>query len=249
MSTKASPQRHRPDRPPAKGRLADQKCLCLLVVLILLMLLHPFLATSMAGRLTLNILNSAALVLAVYALHGSRRQLAVAVCLMVPTLAGQWFILARHDTALLPALGILAATFYAFIAASILRYVLRAGEVTTDRIYGAVCAYLLIALTWALVYIVIERLCPGSFAADVVHNPKGRMDVFDMLYYSVVTLTTSGFGDITPVSTYARAMTNVEQLVGVFYVAILIARLTGLYTSRNAREAVRRETADDELPR
>jgi hypothetical protein len=114
-----------------------------------------------------------------------------------------------------------AATFAIFTGVTLYR-VFSPGSVTSHRLVGAIVAFLLVGLTFAYFFDAIELLRPGSF-----HVPTGlRKAAYpELLYYSFVTLTTVGYGDVTPVSAAARALSNVESLVGVLYPAVLIGRL------------------------
>lgn len=221
---------HRP--PNTHQHSGGGECVWLLIVLVLMILAHPFLESTSGGRLALNLLNSTILIVSVYSISGSRRQLAVAIVLVVPALVGQWLMLSKIQIAFQPVFLLAALAFYGFIAVNLLRHVLDARAVDADKICGAICAYLLIALAFGLVYMEVESLYPGSFAVAYPHEDGHALDVFDTLYFSVTTMTTTGFGDILPKSTHARAVANVEQLVGTFYVAILVARLAALYTPR-----------------
>ena len=122
----------------------------------------------------------------------------------------------------LPSL-LLLALFYTYTIVRVLSYVLRTGDVTRDRLYGAVSVYLLLGVAWASVYAFVEALQPGSFAAA---NPTPRID---FIYFSFVTLTTLGYGDITPVTDRAHSLALLEAVTGVLYIAVLIARLVSLY--------------------
>ena len=101
----------------------------------------------------------------------------------------------------------------------------RRGPVTSHRLVGAVVAYLLVGLTWAYVYDWLEVVRPGSF-----HGSAGAAEGSypTLLYYSFVTLTTVGYGDVTPVSSAARALSNLESLLGILYPAVLIGRLLSM---------------------
>jgi len=103
-----------------------------------------------------------------------------------------------------------------------LRRVFAPGPVTTHRLVGAVVAFLLAGLTFAYAYDWLEVLRPGSFHVAAAPRPGSYPT---LLYYSFVTLTTVGYGDVTPLSSAARALSNIESLVGVLYPAILIGRL------------------------
>jgi hypothetical protein len=118
-------------------------------------------------------------------------------------------------------LGLAGLTIALFTAVMLVR-VFAPGRVTSYRLVGAIAAYLLVGLTWAYLYEFIEVLRPGSFRA-VGGVTEGAYP--PLLYFSFVTLTTVGYGDVTPVSSAARALSNLESLVGILYPAVLIGRL------------------------
>ncbi len=100
----------------------------------------------------------------------------------------------------------------------------RAGPVTFHRIQGAIAAYLLLGVIWADAYSLVELVRPGSFSApaDVLVNPRG------WLYFSFMTLTTVGYGDVLPVHPAARSLAMLEAVTGPLYIAILLARLVSV---------------------
>jgi hypothetical protein len=107
--------------------------------------------------------------------------------------------------------------------------VFRAGPVTTDRILGSVLAYLLVGVLWCLAYQLVDLIVGGAFRTAEPHVPTpGRMSP-QLTYFSFITLTTVGYGDITPVYPVARTLAAAEALVGQLYPAILIARLVSLH--------------------
>src|SRR5262249_54498023 len=101
-------------------------------------------------------------------------------------------------------------------------------RVTSDTIYGAISAYLLMAVTWAAAYLLLVTLQPGGIAMDAARHPGHAMDWFDCVFYSFVTLTSVGYGDIVPISAQARSLSILEAVRGVMFVAVVIARLVGL---------------------
>lgn len=114
-----------------------------------------------------------------------------------------------------------AATFALFTGVTLFR-VFSPGPVTSYRLVGAIVAFLLVGLTFAYVFDGIELFRPGSFHFPAAAK-SGAYPPF--LYYSFVTLSTVGYGDVLPLSSAARALSNVESLVGVLYPAVLIGRL------------------------
>lgn len=136
----------------------------------------------------------------------------------------------------------LGALFFAFIAVTILAAVLRDPIVTGDTISGALCVYFLIAMVWMFLYLLLEAVHPGSFriadgaspVGDTAHRAPDPVSLF--LYFSLVTISTVGFGDIVPITGPTRGLVALEGIVGQFYLAVLVARLVGLYiTSKTSR--------------
>ena len=99
-------------------------------------------------------------------------------------------------------------------------------KVDANRIVGAVCIYLLMGLIWTLMYLFIAQAIPGAF--NGVEQMVWYDNFADVAYYSYVTLTTLGYGDISPVAPIARFLVYMEAVVGVFYMAILVASLIGV---------------------
>ncbi len=109
------------------------------------------------------------------------------------------------------------------------RQVLFTGPIDGNKIVGAICIYLLIGLIWALAYLGIAQAVPGAF--NGLEQADWYDNFADAAYYSFVTLTTLGYGDISPVAPVARFLVYMEAVVGVFYMAILVASLIGIRTS------------------
>jgi hypothetical protein len=110
----------------------------------------------------------------------------------------------------------------------VLWWVYREGPVTGHRVRGAVAAYLLLAVCFSYAYALTEYMHPGSFTLPPAGAQGMQTRSASFLYFSVVTLTTVGFGDITAVHPVARSLVMVEALVGQLYPAILIARIVTL---------------------
>ena len=125
----------------------------------------------------------------------------------------------------------------ALVTVAFVRYAVRAGRVDTDVVSAALCAYLLMGATFGVLYSVIESISPGSFIANVappstsgaVNSTVLPLHRADFVYFSLVAITTVGFGDIVAVSRIARALTVVEVIMGQLYLVVMIARLVSLW--------------------
>ena len=95
-------------------------------------------------------------------------------------------------------------------------------DATTDKVLGALCGYLLLGILFALIFAEMEQNNSGCFRME------GSSEFSDFIYFSIVTLSTLGYGDIVPVSAQARALVSLEVLLGQFYLAVVVARLVAL---------------------
>ena len=130
--------------------------------------------------------------------------------------------LQRADTAL-------SLTFMAIITSVTLLQVVRAGRITVHRIEGAVAAYLLVAYAWALAYQLVALSDPSSFSFPAATIPQTVR--FRLLYFSVTTLTSVSYGDITPLAPVARSLAALEGMIGQLFPVLLLARLVSMELS------------------
>jgi voltage-gated potassium channel len=119
--------------------------------------------------------------------------------------------------------------FYCWATWLAARQVLFTGPIDGNKIVGAICIYLLIGLIWSLFYLLIAQLLPNAF--NGLEQQVWYVNFADVAYYSFVTLTTVGYGDISPITPLARFLVYMEAIVGVFYMAILVASLIGIRVS------------------
>jgi len=106
------------------------------------------------------------------------------------------------------------------------KQILFTGAIDANKIVGAICIYLLMGLIWAMMYLFLAQAIPGAF--NGIEQMVWYHNFADVAYYSFVTLTTLGYGDISPVAPVARFLVYMEAVVGVFYMAILVASLVGV---------------------
>ncbi len=119
--------------------------------------------------------------------------------------------------------------FYAWATWLAARQVLFTGQIDANKIVGAICIYLLMGLIWAMMYLFLAQTIPGAF--NGLEQRVWYDNFADAAYYSFVTLTTLGYGDISPVTPLARFLAYMQAVVGAFYMAILVASLIGVRIS------------------
>ena len=214
--------------------LRRNRCSALLAGLLVFILVHPLLADFAIGGTFLAFGMLGILLLGLWALHARRRTLFIVGILALLTLHG---IAADRlgEHWLRPATLLVMAIFMGAVTAALLLYVLDWHPITTDKVFGAVASYVLIAFTFACMFGLLEQIQPGAFHAAPIHAPNDQFDWSAMMYFSVTVLTSTGFGEITPVTRMARALIVIEQVLGVMYVAFLVARLANLYGTRGHR--------------
>jgi len=202
----------------------------LLAALILLFVMTPFLEELPHGDLIETVLMSLVFVSALLAVGGRRRTLILCTALILPALASRW-LSHLHPHLVTPsvrhAFGLL---FTAFVVMNLLRFIMRAPRVEAEVLCAAISAYLMLGLLWSLAYLMVGELSPAAFSFSSGPEAGRTMDTFNAFYFSFVTLSTVGFGDVTPVSKVARTLSVLEAITGMFYVTMLIARLVTLYS-------------------
>ena len=126
-----------------------------------------------------------------------------------------------------------------YFSVTILDYVLRGGRITMDKIFAAICVYLLIGYAWTFAYVLVDELQPESFVIQTTALPNDYANILEMRYFSFMTLTTVGYGDVVPHSGAARTLAALEAVTGQIYLTVLVARLVGLHivhAGRSSRE-------------
>lgn len=202
----------------------------LLVGLLVLLVTAPFVRMCPDGDLIETSLFTLILISAVLAVGGRRRILLVAVLLVGPAVLGRW---TEHFwQGVLPHgfVAVAAIVSIAFVIVMLLRFVLRARHVNSEVLCAAVSNYLLLGFLWAFAYAAVENLSPGSFCYEGAPSTTANLDMFALFYFSLVTLCTVGYGDISPLSNSARMLAVIEAITGTFYMTILIARLVAVYS-------------------
>ena len=214
--------------------LRRNRCSLLLAWLCLMILANPLFGQTALGHKGLSVGLLLMLVLATWALRMRRRTVLAVATLAVLTACvilsvpddKHWMRLVAHSS---------MALFTGVVTVALLRYVLDPHLINTDKVFGAVSAYVLIAITFACIFCMLQYIEVHAFHIAQVNDPDGKLTWSDSMYFSFTVLTSTGFGEITPVTDMARALIVIEQVLGVMYVAFLVARLANLYGLRHQR--------------
>jgi len=219
--------------------------LYLLFAQCLLLVSFPYLDQPGWGLVLFRLVALSTLVSTIYAIRRNRAHFVIAAILGgSAAILNAFYVFHPSRQLAIPTL-IFMLVFLAYTAASLLRVVVGADRVTPDTICGALSVYMLMALTWAVAYLLLVNVHPGAIAMDAARYPNHVMDWEDCLFFSFVTLTTLGFGDIVPVSAQARSLTILEAVCGILYVAVLVARLVGLHAAAKYEARPHRSVGED----
>jgi hypothetical protein len=210
-------------------RICIGRFLLLLIAMLLMIVLRPMLESYAGIKLLLDLFFTLILFTGIYAIRQNKRALWIALALAGPAFFINWsghVVALPVSTVLLGKL--LGILFIVLLITVILQYLFAEAVITQDMLVGSICAYMLIGFVWASIYMIIESVHPGSFSMPGSYADQNS----DFFYYSYVTLTTTGYGDIAPVTSTARAFAILEALIGQLYMAVLVARFVGVYTSQ-----------------
>jgi hypothetical protein len=213
-----------------RSMIYKSRFLLLFIGIVLNLAVRPFLEGALGVQFLSGIFFSFILLSCIYSVIRTRRAFWVSLILGIPSFCSIWLGILLGNSSWEIAGAILQVIFWAYILVVILSHLLRAMEVTADTIMGAACCYFLIGLAWSFIFLALEFSFPGAFS-----TPRASADFNVFIYFSFVTLTTLGFGDITPVSNPARSLTILEAVIGQLFVAITISILVGSYLSTAAK--------------
>src|SRR5947199_3358407 len=192
----------------------------LLIALALFFMWAPFVEEIEGGELIVSGLFSLVLLAGIVAVADRKRVLVIAIVLAIPAIVGRWINYFRPDL-VPPAVFLVAGLILiAFVVGNLLRFVLRAPSVNTEVLCASISAYLMLGLMWTIAYWLVDQLTPGGAFSFNTNAGTRSINGFNGFYFSFVTLSTVGYGDITPVSRMARWLAAMEAMTGLLYVAV-----------------------------
>ena len=218
------------------ARIFRQRCFYLFLSILVLIVAAPFLTESLHGRVFVQAAQVLVLIAAVAAVGRTKMPFVIALLIGIPAFVFQSGITFGYGDpeALRIWSNVFHGAFYFVAIVYLLRYVFSPDVMTDDKLFGAASVYLMLAIMFAYVFMVVQLLDRSAFGA---HAGERLRDFYDLLYMSFGVLTSNGPGDVTPVGAKVRSIVILEQITGVLYVAILIARLAGIYPPRRGRDA------------
>ena len=193
---------------------------------LLAVLAWPFLEGSTVGRAALGVVQLAIVLLALGAVRRTPAVTWVAVLLAPPAMVFTVLEAFQPDTGwVLLGSALLHAPFYFFVSYGMIRYLFHDDRVTRDELFATGAAFTVVAWGFAYVFSAVQVVWPGSFIGA---DGAGDRTWFELLFLSFTTLTSVGLSDVVPVLPHARSLVVLEMVAGVFYVALVVARLVGL---------------------
>ncbi len=205
----------------------------LLMVFLVFLLVGPFLEDTAFAKYFMDICVTGILVLAAHAIDTRRRLLPGTRALLIITMSVLWlnsfgWLELGPKPARILLLVFLTSLIYSFFA-----YVFSARRVDGNLISATLCLYLLLGLAWGTAYALLEAFIPGSFQGHLIADSQLTGNTLSFFqYFSYVTLTSLGYGDILPATQQAAGLCQLEAIIGQFFTAVVVARLVGVQVSQ-----------------
>ena len=214
------------------GFYQENRFLIMLIALFGLMLLQPLISYFVDIQFLSNLFLSLIFLSGIFAISIKKHHPIIATLISLPFLILMWlseFVDIGGYENIKSFFGML---FLLYMIILLLNHIFRQDEVTKEVIFGALVVYLLMGLMWSFGYDLVDSLIPGSFIYP--ENFSKLNNSFS--YFSFVTLTTLGYGDITPVSPPAEAMAITQAITGQIYLTVLVAQLVGIKIAQQMRK-------------
>lgn len=214
----------------------------LLVSLIIYIVVSPFIPSGSIAAAGMHLWLSVVLILAALQAEPHNKR-SVIIIWLVPSIILHWlgeYVSFQYVREV--ALALLVG-FYALVLVAFVKQLLKAKKINGEVIAGSLCIYLIIGLLWGSAYHLTFAFDPLAFSGSLIDNDAAsKVHVFN--YFSLVTLTSLGYGDITPQSLGAASLCQMEAIVGQFYTAVLVAWLVGMY-GKPFRQKEQEKTSTD----
>jgi hypothetical protein len=217
----------------------ENRNLQFLIILLAFVVMLPFLQLTRTSYVIMTIFLSLVLFFGVLASGTAKHISKTSIILGCSSLLCLWAEFFNSNLLTVWFAKVVFCLFFLYVAIVMLGKVIFNNIITANIIYGSACIYIIFGFIWAFLYSLVEYQHPGSFrfpdSGNLSVSQSYEQSLFDCFYFSFVTLTTLGYGDITPISKVAKMLVMLEGLIGQLYITMLVARLVGLYTARESQ--------------
>ena len=205
----------------------------MLLALVGVILFHPMIDNIVHVQFLIEIFISLLFLSCIFAVSFKKHHPIIAALLALPTFTIMWTSHFVDIGGFEHVKNLFGMLFMLYLTILFLEHFFRQDEINREVIFGALVVYLLMGLMWGYGYTLLEHLLPGSF-----NHPASlaELDLDALDYFSFVTMTTLGYGDIAPASDSARAMVMIQAVTGQVYLAVLVARLVGLNIAQELKK-------------
>lgn len=210
----------------------------LLLVQLSGLLLYPFIEQTHAARVLFGAFGVLVLILAISMVQRTRGRGWISLAIAVPAVVCNGMGLMLDMPALKPWWAALEALFYFYAAGCLIAYMLADRRATTDELFASGATFTLLAWAFTYVFVLCQALQPGCFTAAV--NPEAPRSWTELLFLSFALMSSTGIGDVIPVTVHARAVASLEMFVGVMYLALVVSRLIGWSVTRQDKQQPQR---------
>lgn len=221
-----------------RSKLFAHRYLYLFFLLLLPYTLHPLIETETVGLIMLDISFSLVLIGSMFAVSERLHVAVFSIILLMSAMVLTWSCSVVPGMPIrLAALSVIGLAM-TYTAIYVSRNIIRRHDVTNNTIFGSLCIYLIIGYVWSFAYSILEMLHPGSFNIDnafFLHHFDDQhvfTQMYYFMYYSFMSLTTLGLGDIMPKTPAARVLTVLEAIIGQIYLVVMVSRLIGLHITQ-----------------
>ncbi|WP_165904987.1 two pore domain potassium channel family protein [Parashewanella curva] len=201
----------------------------MLTTILLMIAFIPFSVYLPYSGYFISIIMSVFLLFAVYTVSQNKRTFLIGVFLAVPTFISSWALNITNSEDAIFINNVTNIIFIGFITLVLMNVVFKAKKITGDIIAGSICIYLLLGFLWSFIYVLCDLIVPNSFTMKS-NSIDSRYDYF---YFSFVTLTSLGYGDISPNNAFSETFAMLEAIVGQIYLTVMVAWLVGVHVSQH----------------
>ena len=210
---------------------SKERFLILMGLIMALLVVGPILEPFVAIRILIDVFLTAIVLSMLYIVPHKKRLALIGQLLAMAMLISLWLKYLYNYDMFAASSMMVGVLFTVVVTAHTLAFIIKSETVTGEVIYAAMLVYLLVAQLWALVYTFLDLIDPASF-----YLPQGQSDFLLFEYYSFVTLTTLGYGDITPLTKVAKSFSVLEAVIGQLYLVVVVAWFVGMHVSRKSNE-------------